>query len=221
MSYQHLLTLLGLVLMGFGYFLGSWGVVAVWLGLDFLALAIAHHQCAHGVFGKRRSGTLPLWSWLLFLPLLAYTYAVWHLLRMLGREPSSNEVTPQIFVGRRLLPLEVSEAYDNYIDLTAEFAEPPPLRDRAAYRSFPILDGAAPRPEDLLAVVNSLRPGRTFIHCAQGHGRTGLFALALLLRTGAIRSAEEGMRMLHAVRPAIRLNRAQWACIHQFAKHVA
>jgi len=213
MSYRQLLILLGVVLIALGLAERRWFFMAVWPGCDFLVLGIAHGRGSHKVFGKRADGTLPLWSWLLFLPLLIYTTVVWHLLRLFSREPAQNAVTEQLVVGRRLLPFELDAEFDNFVDLTAEFPEPCAIRCSPSYRSFPILDGAAPTAEALHAAVASLRPGRTFIHCAQGHGRTGLFAVAVLLRSGVARSVEDGLRMLSAVRPAIRLNRDQHRCI--------
>ncbi len=140
----------------------------------------------------------------MFLPLLIYTTAVWRLIRLLRREPARNAVTEQEVVGRRLLAFELEGEFDNFIDLTAEFPEPSAIRRSPSYRRFAILDGSAPRPEALHAAVASLWPGRTFIHGAQGHGPTGLFALAVLLSSGVARNVEDGLRMLSAVRPAIR-----------------
>ena len=220
MSYQHLLSLLGIVLIALGFAERGWFLIAIWLGCDFLVLGVAHGCGSHRVFGKRADGTLPLWSWVAFLPLLIYTTVVWHLIRLLSREPAHNAVTEQLVVGRRLLPFERAGEFDNFIDLTAEFSEPSSIRSSPSYRSFPILDGSAPTPEALRAAVASLRPGRTFIHCAQGHGRTGLFALAVLLSSGVAPSVEDGLRILSAARPAIRLSREQHRCIQIYAQHV-
>jgi hypothetical protein len=185
MSYRHLLVLLGLMLIAVGLAERGWTLLAAWLGVDFLVLGIAHARSAHGVTGKRQDGSLHLWSWLAFLPLLVCSAAVWRGIRLVSREPALSEVTNDLVVGRRLLPSEVRGEFANYVDLTAEFAEPRVTRRSSAYVSFPILDGAAPTPEALQEVVRRLRPGRTLIHCAQGHGRTELFALAVLLRSGA------------------------------------
>jgi hypothetical protein len=220
MSYRHLLTLLGIVLVVLGLVEHGWFLVAVWLGCDFLILGFAHGCGLHRVLGKRPNGTLPLWSWLAFLPLLIYTTAVWHLIRLFSREPARNAVNEQLVVGRRLLAFELEGEFDNFVDLTAEFSEPLSIRCSPSYRCFPILDGGAPTPEALRAAVASLRPGRTFIHCAQGHGRTGLFALAVLLSSGIARSVEDGLRMLSAARPAIRLSRDQHRCIEIYAQNM-
>ncbi|HWX23078.1 MAG TPA: phosphatase [Candidatus Binatia bacterium] len=218
MSYRYLLTLLGIVLIVLGLVERGWFLLAVWLGGDFLILGVAHGRGAHGVFGKRANGTLPPWSWLLFLPLLLYSTAVWRLIRLFSREPAHNRVNEHLVVGRRLLASEVDGHFDNYVDLTAEFSEPPAIRKSSAYRSFPILDGGAPTPEELRTAVAGLRPGRTFIHCAQGHGRTGLFALAVLLSSGLARNVEDSLRILTAVRPHVRLSREQRRCIQLYAE---
>jgi len=221
MSYRHLLTLLGVTLVALGLVERGWFLIAAWLGCGFLILGAAHGRGAHRVFGKRADGHLPLWSWLVFFPLHIYTITVWHLIRLFSREPACGVVTEDLVVGRRLLASEFDDEFDNYVDLTAEFSEPAAIRGSPSYRSFPILDGAAPRPEALRSAVAALRPGRTFVHCAQGHGRTGLFALAVLLNSGAAGSVEDGLQMLRTVRPGIRLNRDQQRCIQLYAKPVA
>jgi hypothetical protein len=156
-----------------------------------------------------------------FFPLLTVTTVFWHLIRMFSREPAYNVVTDELVVGRRLLMSEFEGEYDNFVDLTAEFSEPYGIRHSSSYRSFPILDGAAPSPEVLHAAVASLRPGRTFIHCAQGHGRTGLFALAVLLSSRVAHNIEDGLRILSVARPAIRLSSEQHRCIQTYAQKLA
>ena len=217
MSHHHLLTLLGAILIALGLVERGWMLLAVWLGGDFLVLAIAHAAGAHRVFGKRPAGSLPLWSWLVFLPLLLYTMAVWHTVRLLHRVRAHNAVTDWLVVGRRLLPSEVPENFENYVDLAAEFPEPPAIRRSASYHCFPILDGSAPDAEILYQAVCRLRPGKTFIHCAQGHGRTALFASAVLLKFGAARTIADALRMLTGARPGITLNGAQRKCLEAFA----
>jgi protein-tyrosine phosphatase len=221
MRYSLTLSFLGIIMIAFGAFQRGWFVLAIWLGVNFLALGIAHGTGAHRVFGKRPDGSLSPWGRLLFLPLLALTGTVWHLARLLTREPAYNAVTENVVVGRRLLSSELPREFDNYVDLTAEFAEPSAIRHRSGYVSFPILDGGAPRPGALRESIDRLRPGTTFIHCAQGHGRTGLFALAVLLTSGAARNIEDGLQMLQVARPAIRLNGDQRRCIEQFAAELS
>jgi hypothetical protein len=184
MSYRYSLTLLGIVMIGFGLIEKGWGLLIAWLGVDFVLLGLAHARRASQLFGKRHDGTLPIWSWCLFLPLHTLNTLLWHSIRLSSSECAQNAVTDRLVVGRRLLAKEVAGSFDNYVDLTAEFAEPDPIGKSPSYVLFPLLDGSAPCPEALHAAVKSLRPSRTFVHCAQGHGRTGLFALALLIHSG-------------------------------------
>lgn len=221
MSYKYLITLIGLTLITIGLVEWGWFILLVWLGGNFFVLGVAHWLAAHEVFGKKPDGVIPFWHRLAFFPLLIHTTVVWHLTRRFSSESPYNSVTEQLVIGRRLLPSELVEKFDNYVDLTAEFSEPAAIRGSQAYHCFPILDGAAPTSSALRQSVSRLRPGRTFIHCAQGHGRTGLFALAVLLKSGAITDVEEGQRILTAARPAIRLNGEQRKCILNFAKELA
>ena len=62
--------------------------------------------------------------------------------------------------------------------------------------------------------------GCDFLILGVAHGRTGLFALAVLLSSGAARSVEDGLQMLSAARPAIRLSREQHRCIQMYAQDV-
>lgn len=213
-----MLTLLGGILIVFGLINGGWLLLAAWLGTNFVVIGIAHGRGLHGVFGKRANGSLPLWSRSLFFPLLIYTTGVWHVIRLFNSEPAKGMVTEQLAVGRRLLSSELQEQFENYVDLTAEFAEPTAIRELSSYRSFPILDGGAPTPDALLNIISSLHPGRTFIHCAQGHGRTGLFAAAILLKLGKANTVDDALRMLTAVRPGIYLNRVQSKCLDLYAE---
>ena len=108
-------NLLGIVALGLAE--RGWFYMAVWLGCDFLILGIAHGRGSHRVFGKQTDGTLPLWSWLLFSPLLIYTTAVWHLMSLVSREPACSVVIEQLVVGRRLLACECDDEFDNFVDL--------------------------------------------------------------------------------------------------------
>jgi hypothetical protein len=216
MGYKYLLPLLGLLLIIAGAVERGWAWLAVWPGCNFVALAYAHAKGVHRLFGKRPDGTLPPWAWLVFFPVLGYTLIVWHSHRIFNRKPPWSVITGQLVIGRRLLASELDGAFDNYVDLTAEFTEPSAIRRLPAYRSFPILNGAAPSPEALLAAIRSLKPGRTFVHCGRGYHRSALFALAMLLTSGVAPNVDDGLRMLTAARPGIRLKREQYKCIQGY-----
>ena len=186
-----MLALLGLVCCAIGTQTGRWGWLLIWFGADLLILAFAYLSRSHRVFGKRPNGTLPFWSWGLFFPFLVYTSIVWNSVRLLIREPACNQVSDKLAVGRRLLDAELPVDFANYVDLTAEFQETRRARQSPAYLSFPVLDAGAPDPETLRKMIVLLKPGKTLVHCAQGHGRTGLFALAFLLATQRVASIDE------------------------------
>ncbi|EDY18680.1 dual specificity protein phosphatase [Chthoniobacter flavus Ellin428] len=219
MAYAVVLLALAAALITLGItWAGVGGVLLIWLAANFLLLGIAHVRRAHRLFGKRSDGTLPWWSWVAFLPMHLSNLAVWHLYRLANSEPVINEICHEVSIGRRLLSHELSRGFANYVDLTAEFAEPRALRKAQGYYSFPILDGTAPSLQRLKEALSSLAPGKTFVHCAQGHGRSGLFAVAYLLSTGRITSIEAGLKLLAETRPAVRLNEAQMECLRSYTQ---
>jgi len=78
-----------------------------------------------------------------------------------------------------------------------------------------LLDGIAPSPESLVGIVRQLAAlnRHLYIHCAQGHGRTGLVAAALLLIRGSAADPAAAVEMIQAVRPQVRLSRGQMTCL--------
>jgi len=212
------LSLIGALLALLGVVERGWFLLPCWFGLSFLWLGISHALGKHNPFQKRADGTIPRWTVALHLPFFCYMNAVWHGLRILSKEPAQSQVAEQLVVGRRLLESEITGEFVNYVDLTCEFSESSKARKMAGYVCFPILDAGAPSPERLKAAVRSLPPGRTCVHCAQGHGRTGLFALAFLLINGLTNTVEDGLRMLRHVRPGIDLNAQQKRCIELLAR---
>jgi protein-tyrosine phosphatase len=97
------------------------------------------------------------------------------------------------------------------VDLTAEFAEPEHLRTAADYRCLPVLDGSVPNLERFDALVQELADfqGPIFVHCAAGHGRSGMVAAAVLVRRGEAADVHEAIDRMRKARPRIRLGRRQ------------
>ena len=58
-------------------------------------------------------------------------------------------------------------------------------------------------------------PKPVLIHCAQGHGRTGLVTAAVLIAFGGIQTAGDAIAMIQAVRPGVELNKAQRLILEQ------
>lgn len=77
------------------------------------------------------------------------------------------------------------------------------------YRAFPILDAHVPASAELDHLLQHVGSKRVFVHCAQGHGRTGLVAAAILLARSEAASVAEAIQILQTSRPKLRLNTAQ------------
>ena len=55
--------------------------------------------------------------------------------------------------------------------------------------------------------------GTIYIHCAEGHGRTGLFAAALLVKLGQFDSTDDALEFVKSKRPLVRLGKIQLATL--------
>lgn len=213
--------LLGGVVSTFACVLGTWWHLLHWFSLSFFAVSAAYAGLGPCVFGKGADGRIPIRSKILHLPYMIYSECVWKLARFMSRENPIDAVTDDLKIGRRLRVQEVPKNVVNYVDLTAETEDPQAIRSLPGYLALPILDASVPAAAALKATIARLRPGSTFVHCAQGHGRTGLFALALLAERRCIASVDEGMALIKAARPGVRLNRTQEAFIGRYiAEHV-
>lgn len=199
----------------------GWFLLLLWPALSTVLVAGAYFGLGPGTYGKSSDGRLSLVNVAVLLPYLLYSRCAWYLLRLLKREPAWDELVEGIFIGRRLLNREFPDFIDHVVDLTCEFTEPRVARARSYY-SFPVLDASVPRLEQLqnwVAQVATLT-GAIYIHCAEGHGRTGLFAGALLLHRGDCATADEALRFARSKRPLVRLTRAQQAMLLDFQKQL-
>ena len=189
---------------------GGWFYLLLWPALSFGLVSIAYFGAGVIIFGKRPNGTLSPGRSLLLAPFLAYLTLVWHLVRYFSRESAFNQLTENVFIGRRLLSHERPTHFDHIVDLTCEFNEPLGLRS-SGYISFPTLDGHFPFPDVLLQRVAQIAKldGNIFVHCAQGHGRTATFSIAYLLHVGISTSVEDAVNYVLERRPDAHLNRSQ------------
>lgn len=224
---KHAVTYLiaGAVLVGLGIHWGGFALLLVWLGVACLLVGLAYGGVGAAVFGKREDGTLPPWTWVLLLPYLVFTWAIWKLKRKVSKEPFHNEVAPGLWVGRRVLGAELPEGVAVIADVTCEFAEPSSALARGTedgseragkpavrvlYRCLPTLNYSVPERKAFEALVAELvlREG-VYIHCAQGHGRSATLAAGVLLGKGLARTWEEAVAMVVAVRPKVHLEPCQ------------
>ena len=101
MRFGVLILLQGVALGLIAAQLGGWAWLLAWPAAASLVVGFAYLANWTAVFGKRPDGRLGWWQHLLLAPFLWSTWAVWHLQRLLGREPASDEVAPGLWVGRR------------------------------------------------------------------------------------------------------------------------
>lgn len=217
MKHGILFIILGLMLCGMPWVYGSrgWTWLPFWLGANMLLLGVAYTRNDTEVFGKQSGGTLSMVRVAFFMPWLLFTWGVWHLCRMLP-EPAVQRINDKLSIGRRLLPHELPSGIDVILDLTSEFHEPAAVRNRVRYLSLPVLDAGAPKPSSLMTAIQSLGPEEhVFIHCAQGHGRTAIAAIALLLHRGETGNVADGLLFLQTVRPGVNLSPVQRRCLEQ------
>jgi protein-tyrosine phosphatase len=216
MKHGALFCLLGLLMAAMPWLYGGgWFWLLLWPAMNLLVLGIAYLRRDSLVFGKRSDGTLDPVRVIVLLPYLLFTWAVWHGCRLLP-EPAAQRINERLTVGRRLVGNERPAGITTILDMTSEFAEPASVRKGVRYVNLPTLDACAPPCDALVAAIRDLRPDEhVFIHCAQGHGRTGLAALALLLRRGEVDDIGAGLSLLRSIRPGIGLSADQRACLEQ------
>lgn len=210
MKYGTAFAILAALTAVYAFRNGGWFFVLLWPALSFALVSIAYFGAGVVIFGKRPNGTLSQGRSLLLAPFLVYLTLVWHLVRYFSRESAFNQLTDNVFIGRRLLSNERPTHFDHIVDLTCEFNEPNKLRS-SGYISFPTLDGYFTHPDVLLERVAQIAEldGNIYLHCAQGHGRTATFAIAYLLHVGISTSVDDAVNYVLDRRPDAHLNRSQ------------
>jgi protein-tyrosine phosphatase len=193
-------------------------ILVGWIGFTFTAVGIAFSIGWPGIFGKRGDGTLRPLNLVVLFPYFLLSWIIWRTSVALIRESAYDRIDDYLVCGRRLLPHEVLPKVDAVIDLTAEFPETAALRGQG-YRCLPILDAHALDVERLAEAA--YRIGRStksvFVHCAQGHGRTGMFAAIVLMARDPALTIEGALAKLQEKRPGIGISRVQRQSVEQAA----
>lgn len=218
MKYGILFLVMGIILgLQAGLLHGLYWLL-VWPGLSFGLVGLAYLGLGPRIFGKRPVGTMAWHSVVVLLPYLLLTWFTWYLVRHLSREDCYNEVAPRLFIGRRPLSGEVPDEVTMIVDLTAEFPECCGVRNGREYIAAPMLDTGTTTEIVFKSLVQRIAnwEGSVYIHCAQGHGRTGMVAAAVLVAKGHCATVEEAVVRLRTVRPRLDLARDQLA----FVQHV-
>lgn len=184
----------------------------LWPALSAGLVSSSYFLNTTAFFGKRHNGSRHPVAAILLAPYLVLAWCVWNLQILLSREPAWHAIGDKLIVARRLRSHELPEQVDVICDLTSELLDPQELRQHPGYQCHPMLDANGMSPDVLVSLVQSISPqnaGRLLIHCANGHGRTGLVAAAWLIATRRALSADNAMQMLRAERPGIKLRMRQ------------
>lgn len=197
------------------------GGPATWVlfypAFSFAIVSIAYFRNDARLFGKRCDGGRTWWGYLLLGPYLAYVSIVWRLVTAVSTEAAYNRLGDDIYLSRRLLSHELPDDVASVVDLTCEFCEPTRTWSIDHYRCVPMLDGSAASVAIMMDLANEIAgmPKPVLIHCAQGHGRTGLVAAAVELHSGRAETVAEAIANVRAVRPGIGLHPPQQRVLEQ------
>jgi protein-tyrosine phosphatase len=196
-----------------------WIPPLLWMALNWLWVGAAYLGLGPALLCKRSDGSIPLLVTGLLFPYLALTWFSWRL-RCLLDARGWVEVTPGLFLGRRVNAHELPPDISMVVDFTAEFVEPMSVRTLSRYRCLPTLDGCAPGEASFRALVDEVarESGRVYVHCAVGHGRSATFVVAVLLARGLEQSVDEAEAKLKRLRPGVRLRSSQRALVGRLAK---
>lgn len=187
----------------------SWpcGAIFLWPAAALAFVAAAYFGAVSQVYVKR-SGRLARTNALFLAPVI---FGQWLSLKYYAARASTwNELTPRIWIGRRLshdeCVLATSRGVTAVLDLTAEFSEPDAFV-RLDYLNLPILDLTAPSTAQLAEAARFIRDraeaGTVYVHCKVGYSRTAAAVGAYLLRYASARDVGEVVAILEEARPGI------------------
>lgn len=215
-------------LLGAGTLMGvAWaslplGYVLLWPVLSLAVISLGYFKLGPVVYLKQ-NGQHAIWVKAL------------HYFSFLGHELSRrayakqcapwNRLLPNLLIGRQLKDSEVellrTEAVSAVLDLTAEFSEPPELRE-IKYLNLPLLDLAAPTDSQLeqaLAFIQThIEKGTVYVHCKIGYSRTAAIAGSYLIQAGHAQSTEAAISKLKNARSSIIIRPEARATIQRYER---
>jgi protein-tyrosine phosphatase len=191
-------------------------LLLLWPGVNYLFLGgcyLRNGDVGTWVLGKSEStGRLHPLSVLVFLPYLLVSFVLWRAKHLLLGEPVCERVWEGIYVGRWPWELNIEDSrfasnpITHIVDLTGEFPSLSFHRKRGVtYICCPSMDRLLASPALLAAAVRTVsRDARcTYVHCANGHGRSGLFAAMMLVYDGHCKTIDEALLVMKQKRQVL------------------
>ncbi|HSI84384.1 MAG TPA: hypothetical protein VK970_11415, partial [Candidatus Methylacidiphilales bacterium] len=118
-------------------------VAWLYFGITLALVSLAYLLHRPDLFGKRKDGSVPVWSYLVYLSYYQLNHLSLAIYRLQSAEAPWHQISPGLFLGCRLRSSDKS-AIDKLnitcvLDLTSEFSEVPFLRRAARYHNIPLL----------------------------------------------------------------------------------
>ncbi len=195
-------------------------VFFAWVSFAFAIVACAYFFKKPNIFRKSVDGRIPNYiSWLLW-PFLVSVQLYNAIVRKRDATLPIQEISPGLFIGRRLLPSDVhlleSLKIDAILDVTSEFnsLQWSVSDSEMTYLNIPVLDHQSPNQQDIIKAINWINKHRNsnksvLVHCALGRGRSVLIVAAYLLAKYPEKTVREVLESITNIRHTARLNMDQ------------
>ena len=203
---RHLVDILALGLL----LSGQWQWLVGWCLFSMVLCGLSYVWLGPAILNKSADGDIPFINRLANAPWLWEYRIIVALDRWLGFE-GVHEISPGLWLGRRLLAREVPKDIKLVVDLTAESSKIEDLAAEVSYMCLPTLDGYAPETNAFMELVDkvSQHPGPVLIHCARGHGRSATAMAAVLIKRGLATDVDTAYALMKSKRKRVHLHRRQ------------
>lgn len=206
-------ALIGLKSPFWGLTLLSW-----WCFVSALVMVIAYFfQQPVLVMGKSKNRSFSVVMLVLNFPFLGAYWLLWILRHGFSRNGPVHRIDhTNISVSQWPIFGVPLDQYDVVFDMTSEM--PAIYRFHGRYVSLPNMDGVPLCRWEIPPDIN--RDQRILVHCAQGRGRSAVYAAMLLKKLGYASSDDQAYELLKRSRPAVHLTKAQQQQLHRYFKSI-